>query len=191
MSHPTSRYYELDDDRYHPGRWHLRSPVDEHGQKINPWQFDAGQWLAPQGTIRFPVRPDGVELDFSWAAFSILVVTRRFVRLFERLGIQEVQFLPVQVENHAGPYFILNTLRTVRCIDEARCAEVRHYKPEDGQPEKVGEYKDVRGLRIDPTKVGDARIFRPWGWSLALIVSEDLKQALEHEGLTGTRFVEV
>jgi hypothetical protein len=185
------RYYELDDDRYHPGRWHLRSPVDEYGQKINPWQFDAGHWLEPPGAIRFPVRPDGVELDFSWAAFSIVVVTRRFVRLFERLGIQEVQFLPVQVENHAGPHFILNTLRTLRCIDDARCAEVRYYKPEDGEPEKVGEYKDVRGLRIDPAKVGDARIFRPWGWSLALIVSEDLKQALEHEGITGTKFVEV
>jgi hypothetical protein len=130
-------------------------------------------------------------LDFSWAAFSIVVVTRRFVQLFERLGIQEVQFLPVQVDNHAGPYFILNTLRTFRCIDDARCAEVRHYKPEDGEPEKVGEYKDVRGLRIDPAKVGDTRIFRPWGWQMALIVSEDLKQALEREGLTGTRFVEV
>jgi hypothetical protein len=137
------------------------------------------------------VRPDGVELDFSWAAFSIVVVTRRFVQLFERLGIQEVQFLPVQVDNHAGPYFILNTLRTLRCIDDARCAEVRHYRPEDGEPEKVGEYKDVRGLRIDPTKVGDARIFRPWGWQMALIVSEGLKQALEREGLTGTKFTEV
>ncbi|WP_395849710.1 hypothetical protein [Cystobacter fuscus] len=27
-----SKYYELMDDRYHPGRWHLRSPVDEEGQ---------------------------------------------------------------------------------------------------------------------------------------------------------------
>jgi len=185
------KYYELLDDRNHPGRWHLRSPVDEHGQKINPWQFDEGRWLEPHGAIRFPVRPDGVELDFSWAAFSILVVTHRFVRLFERLGIQEVQFLPVQVDGHAGPYFILNTLRTVRCIDDARCEEVRYFTPEDGQPEKVGEYRLVRGMRIDPAKVEGARVFRPWGWTEALVISDDLKQALEREGLTGTRFTEV
>ncbi len=128
-----------------------------------------------------------MELDFSWAAFSIPVVNSRFVQLFERLGIQEVQFLPVQVEDHAGPYFILNTLRILRCIDEARCEEVRHWKPEDGQPEKVGQYRYIAGMRIDPTKVEGARIFRPWGWPLALIISEDLKEALEREGLTGTK----
>jgi hypothetical protein len=185
------RYYDLRDDRYHPGRWHLRSPVDEHGQKINPWQFDAGRWLEPQGVIRFPVRPDGVALDFSWAAFNIPVVSSRFVQLFERLGLQEVQWLPVQVDDHPGPFFILNTLRTFRCIDDARCEEVQYWRPEDGQPEKVGQYQSVVGLRIDPTKVEGVRIFRPWGWSIALLVSEDVKVALEHEGLTGLRFTEV
>jgi hypothetical protein len=186
-----SRCYDLRDARQHPGRWHLRSPVDENGREINPWQFLKGRWLDSQGTIRFPVKPDGVELDFCWASFAIPVVHARFVRLFERLGIQDVQFIPVQVEGHAGPFFILNTLRTIRCVDDVRCEEVQYWKPEDGQPEKVGEYKYIASLRIDPAKVGDARIFRTWGWSLGLTISEDLKQALEHEGLTGTRFVEV
>jgi hypothetical protein len=46
-------------------------------------------------------------------------------------------------------------------------------------------------MRIDPSKVGDAKVFRTWGWTVALIVSEDIKQALEAESITGTRFVEV
>lgn len=186
-----SRYYQLRDDLRHPGRWHLRTPVDEHGQKLNPWQFTESLRLEPQGIIRFPVKPDGVELDFSWASFSIPVVSRRFVQLFERLGIQDVQFLPVEVEGHTGPWFILNSLRILRCIEDARCAEVQYFKPEDGQPEKVGEYRYVRGMRIDPSEAEGAHLFRPWGWPEALIVSEDLKQALEREGITGTRFVEV
>jgi hypothetical protein len=102
-----------------------------------------------------------------------------------------VQFLPVEVENHPGPYFILNTLRTIRCIDDARCEEVQYWRPEDGEPEKVGQYQSVVGLRIDPTKVEGAHIFRPWGWRVALLVSEDVKEALEREGITGTRFTEV
>nr|WP_309887924.1 DUF1629 domain-containing protein [Archangium sp.] len=137
------------------------------------------------------MRPDGVALDFSWAAFNIPVVSSRFVQLFERMGLQETQFLPVQVENHPGPWSILNTLSTIRCIDDARCEEVQYWRPEDGQPEKVGQYQSVAGLRIDPTKVEGARIFRPWGWSIALLVSEDVKDALEREGLTGPRFTEV
>ena len=185
-----NRFYELTDDMRLPGRWHLRHPVDEHGQKINPWRFDKGRRIELRGSIRFPVKPDGCELEFTQASFSIPVVHARVVQLFERLGIQEVQFLPVQVEGHPGPYFILNTLRIIRCIDDARCEEVRYFTPEDGQPEKVGQYRYVGGLRIDPTRVEGARIFRPWGYTLTLVVSEDLKQALEREGVTGTRFTE-
>jgi hypothetical protein len=95
------------------------------------------------------------------------------------------------VEGQTEPYFILNLLRVIRCIDEARSEEVRHWRPEDGQPEKVGQYQVVSGMRIDRTQVGDAHIFRPWGWDVALIVSEHLKQALEVEGITGLRFTEV
>jgi hypothetical protein len=46
-------------------------------------------------------------------------------------------------------------------------------------------------MRIDPSKVGDANVFRTWGWSIALIVSEPLKEALERIGATGTKFKEV
>jgi hypothetical protein len=184
------KYYELEDNLYHPGRWHLRNPVDEHGQLINSWQFFEGRRLDLQETTRFPVKPDGVELDFCLAGVSVPVVNSRVVQVFELLGIQEVQFLPVQVEKHVGPYFILNALRILRSIDEPRCAEVQYWEPKHGQPEKVGEYRYVRGMRIDPTKVEGARIFRPWGWTLTLVVSEDLKEALEREGLTGTKFTE-
>lgn len=186
-----NKYYELVDDRYHPGRWHLRGPVNEHGQKLDPWQFSMCRWLEFEGALRLPARHDGVELDFSWAAFSILVVTERLVRLFERLNVQDVQFIPAQVEGHPGPYFILNPLRIVRCIDDARCSEVRYFKPEDDQPDRVGEYSSVIGMRIDPTQVGDVRIFRTWGWPVALIVSDDLKEAMEREHITGTKFIEV
>jgi hypothetical protein len=39
--------------------------------------------------------------------------------------------------------------------------------------------------------VGSARVFRPEGWEVALIVSGDIKDALERMGATGTRFEEV
>lgn len=185
------RYYDLRDDRRHPGRWHLGGPSDARGQELNPWQFFKGRHLEFESSPRLPLDVAGHPLDFSWAAFGIPVVSVRFVQLFERLHIPDVQFLPVQVENHPGPWFILNTLRTVRCIDDARCAEVRYFTSEDNQPEKLGQYRVVSGLRIDPEKAGNTPIFRPWGWSIALLVSEPLKLALEHEHLTGLRFTGV
>ena len=190
MKH-MARYFELMDDRRSPSRWHLGSPVDEHGQEIDFWLFKKGQVLELGCIPRFPVDVPGHPLDCCWAAFSIPVVHERVVQLFRRLDVREVQFIPVRVEGQEEPYFILNALRILRCIDDARCKRVESWKPEDNRPDKLGEYKVVSGLRVDPAKVGDARIFRPWGWRVALILSEDLKEALAAENITGTRFVEV
>jgi hypothetical protein len=46
-------------------------------------------------------------------------------------------------------------------------------------------------MRIDKSKVGNAQVFRPEGWSSTLIISEEIKDALERIGATGTRFTEV
>lgn len=184
-------YFELRSNMRVPGRWVLTSPIDTQGHEVDPWQFSEGRILDVPTGLLLPVSHPGRELDFSLTGLGVVVVHGRVVRLFESLRVQEVQFLPVQVDGHTGPYFILNALRIIRCIDDARCEEVRYWKPEDGQPEKVGEYRVVAGLRIDPKKVGTARIFRPWGWTVSLVVSEEVKGALEQEGITGTKFIEV
>jgi len=186
-----ARYFKLTDDMRVPRRWHLRAPRDEQGHEVHPWQFFEGKKLEPQGIIRFPVRPAGLALDFTLDSFAIPVVHERVVHLLERQDVQDVQFIPVEVEGQQRPHFILNTLRTLRCIDDALCGEVRYFTPEDGQPERVGQYRAVSGMKINPMKVGDARIFRPWGWPVALIVSEELKEAMEAEDITGTKFEEV
>ena len=74
-----------------------------------------------------------------------------------------------------------------RCIDE-QASKVQFWTPEDGVPEKVGKYWAVDDLRVDKTKVGNAQVFRPEGWEVALIVSGEIKDALERIGATGTRF---
>ncbi len=185
------RYYQLLDDMRFPSRWLLGSPLDERESEIDPWQFKDGVLLELGCVPRFPLDVPGHALDFSWAAMSIPVVHERFTKLFERLRVDGVQFIPAQIEGHPGPYYILNALQILRCIDDARSGEVQYWKPEDNRPDKLGEYRAVYGMRIDPSKVRDARIFRPWGWRVALIISEDLKQAIESSGLTGTRFVDV
>ncbi|WP_239470062.1 imm11 family protein [Archangium violaceum] len=130
-------------------------------------------------------------MELDQASFAIPVAHARVVDIFERLGVKDVQFIPVEIESQPDRYFILNATRVVKCIDDARSGQVNYWKPEDGQPAKVGTYRAVHRLRIDPTKVGDARIFRTWGWVVTLVVSEDIKEALEREHVSGTRFVEV
>lgn len=189
-----TKYYEIDDDKYIPGRWYLRMPrTDEAGlgEMFDVWRFSEGRSLSIEHPIRMRLKPDGIALEFSHA-FGIPVVHRRVVTLFERLGLQrEVQFIPVEVEGQTEPYFILNALQVIRCVDEARSDEVFFWRPEDGEPDKVGQYKNIRGLKVDPSRIRDANIFRPWGWRVILIVSERVKLAMDEEGITGTYFVGV
>ncbi len=134
----------------------------------------------------------GRPLDFSTAGSGAtpIVHVKLAARLSE-LAPDDVQLLPVEIEGHPDQYLILVATKLVRCIDPHASREVRYWKPEHGQPERVGEYRSVAGLRIDKKRVGDAKLFRTWGWDIALIVSEDLKEAFEHEGATGARFTEV
>jgi hypothetical protein len=186
-----TRHYQMRDNMSIPGRWHLGNPIDSHGKEIDVWQFSKGKQLPIQGGIRFQLEAAGHPLDFSLDTLAIPIVHQRVRALFGKLALQdEVQFIPVEVEGQREPWFVLNALHIIPCIDEARCDEVQRWLPEDGRPDKVGQYRSVIGLRVDPAKVGDARICRPWGWTVALIVSEGLKQTMEKEGITGTKFIE-
>jgi hypothetical protein len=185
------KYYDLLDDTRWPGRWQLASPLDAHGDELDPWQFKKGTVLELGCVPRFSLDIPGNLLDFSWAAFSIPVVHDRFVRLFKQLHVEGVQFIPARVDGNPEPWCILNALRIINCIDDARCEQVQYWTPEDNRRDKLGEYRAVYGMRVDPTKVGDSRLFRPMGWRVALIISEDVKQGIEAAGLSGARFVEV
>lgn len=192
MSVPR-QYFDLWDDLYVPGRWHLSAPdVDERGREIDPWQFKDGEVIKLEAApVLRMIRP-GAPLDFSLTGLTVPLVNGRVVSLFEHLGLeQEVQFIPARVEGFTEPYFLLNALRVIRCIDDARCEEVLYWLPKDNRPDKLGQYRNIRGLRVDPAKVGDSNIFRPWGWTVTLIVSERIKRAMDGEAITGTRFMEV
>ncbi|WNG17677.1 imm11 family protein [Cystobacter fuscus] len=185
------RFFELKDRVDIPGRWELGYLLDSKGQQIDdPWRFTVGKAAPVSEQLRTPVELRGNPLDFSHAAFSTPIVHARVAALFTELAPNDVQLLPVTVEGQQQKYFILNATRLVKCIDDQASEEVSYWKPEDGLPEKVGTYFSIYGMRIDASKVGDARVFRTWGWE-SLIISEDIKDALERVGATGTRFTEV
>jgi uncharacterized protein DUF1629 len=192
-------YFRLAETMYTPDGsdgWVLQGPFDEQGARlIDPWQYTDGRHLdeanpASPPTFRI-AQPAGSPLDFNISGLGIPLVPERVVRIFERLRTKDVQFLPARIASLTEPWFILNVTRVVRCIDDARCRQVNYFRPEDGQPEKVGTYRAVHDMRIDPTKTEGARIFRTWGWLIAIIVSQDIKEALEQEHVSGTKFIEV
>ena len=180
------RFYELSSDVQTPGRWYLGDPLEG-----DPWQFTEGGAVHVEGRLEVPIYKHGRPLDFSLTGTGIPIAHARTATLFTELAPDDVQFLPVEIAGQPEQFGILVATRLIRCVDDQRSTEVLFWKPEDGQPDKVGEYRSIYGLRIDPTQAGAVRVFRPWGWPVALIVSEDLKEALERAKATGVKFTEV
>jgi hypothetical protein len=184
------RYFRLMDDVNVPGGWILGTPTDDRTGQPLSGVFLAGHPLRVSGPVRVPFLQPGSALDFSLADTAPIVHTK-VASVLAELAPADVQLIPANVETQPEPYCLLNVLRIVKCIDDAACEEVNYWTPEDGVPEKTGRYFSVYGLRIAPTQVGGARIFRPWGWEIALIVSESIKEAMQRLGVTGARFEEV
>ncbi|WP_163867738.1 imm11 family protein [Myxococcus eversor] len=187
----SRRFFELHDDVQAPRRWHLGMPVDARGRAVKePERFRLGAPVSVEGCLRLPIEVPGRPLDFTEAGVRIPVVHVKVATVFTELAPDDVQLIPVDIDKHEDAYLILVATRLIRCIDE-KASRIQRWLPEDGVPEKVGQYASVRGLRIDASQVGEARVFRPEGWPGALIISEDLRDALMRVGATGLSLTDV
>ncbi|NTX10885.1 hypothetical protein HUA76_08825 [Myxococcus sp. CA056] len=189
---PT-RYFRLN-EAVQAGHWSLGALMDGQGQELeDTTEFTSGRPVvhAP-ATLKLRVREQGRRRDFNMVgAGRTPVVHLRMSSLFAEYAPQEVQLLPVNVKGGSGEYHVLVATRLIRCIDDKASKEIQVWKPEDARPDKADHYRGVIGMRIDPMKVGGFQVFRTWGWSEALIVSEHIKLVLERARVTGADFEEV
>lgn len=187
-----ARYFRLKPDMLN-GRWSLGEPLDRKGREPEDFrEFTSGRPAQAFGRLTLPIDEPGNRLDYSTAGAALTpVVHVRVATLFSEWAPDDVQLIPVDIKGCPDQYLLLVATRLIECIDDKASEEVLRWKPEDERPELLGQYRSVYGMRIDRSKVGDARVFRPWGWTVALIVSEDIKAAMERERVTGAKFEEV
>jgi hypothetical protein len=157
---------------------------------VEDWRFTSGTPVHLKERLRVPVEIAGTPLDFTEANVGLPVVHVRIASVFVELAPNDVQLLPVDVEGQPDQYLILVATRLIRCIDET-ASRIRLWTHENKIPAMVGKYASVRDMRIEKAKVGSAQVFRCEGWTVPLIVSGEIKDALERMGATGARFEEV
>nr|WP_205694731.1 DUF1629 domain-containing protein [Corallococcus coralloides] len=174
-------------------QWYITTPVPASGGAFDePWMFGEGHALPDPGLIKARVRNPGQKRALVFAGVERTPIGSEAVaNVFRTHTPNDVQLLPIIVEGEAARYFIINATKTVDCIDEAECRQVQHYAEDEPSPEYAGEYRWIHGLRIDPSKSGDAHVLRPRKFKTALIVSEEVKGALEQVGNLGVSFERV
>jgi hypothetical protein len=82
-------------------------------------------------------------------------------------------------------------VRLIDCLDEDK-TKFAKWAPGDHRADLVGHYRWAADLTVDPERIPpDAHFFRIARWAVALIVSGELKAAMEHAGCLGARFDDV
>ncbi|WP_227027448.1 imm11 family protein [Corallococcus soli] len=174
-------------------QWLISTPTLASGDSLDePWMFADGRLLEDPGHMKAQVSHPGEKRTF---VFSVIekapVVSEEVANVFRTLASNDVQLFPVSVEGESERYFVVNAIKVIDCIDDARCREVHHYAEEDPFLEDAGEYRWIYGLRIAPSKTEGAHVLRPKKFKTAFIVSEEVKNALEGVGNLGVSFERV
>jgi len=192
-------YYDADQ---FPDRWHLDDPINECGQIVDANLLPrTGPYVGPKITkVQIDTKYPGRSLDFSFGYFNFLMVTSNVANLIECHG-GRIQRFPVILEpTQEKGYEVIFTLDSPKgLLNLSRAEELEYYEEDDTKidwrygglaPRQKGMIHRLHPLLIDPIKAEGMSFFRPWEFG-KLIVSEDLKNTFEAEGVTGLAYAPV
>jgi len=180
------RFFELMDYITMPGRWEVGEILAGDGSEPRL----EGGILCERDDLACEDVDAGCALEYSRTSFFVPIATFPLAEAIARVAGPDVQCLPVKIAGQTG-YKVLNALRVIDCIDEER-SEFTKWTERDHRADKAGQYRSVPNMHLDTSRIPeDAHFFRLKGWLVALIVSEQVKAAMEQVGCFGAKFQDV
>jgi hypothetical protein len=149
--------------------------------------FTKATRVAVTDDLSLPIRQRGWPVDFTLADFDMPVVRRHVGEIIEGVAPDYCQHIPIRVEGTDDEYEILNVLRSIACVDEG-ASEFTKWNAADQRPDKVGAFRMITRLRLDPARASGAEIFRVQEWPIALVVGDAIRDALRAIEVSGIAF---
>lgn len=181
MTHAASKlfYAVYTDHVKFPDKWFLDEPLTSNSEEIDAREFTEGVPYHGTPPDSVPVAKPGKEVAFHLAAFDMPVVSYEVAEVLSRIAPDDVECFPVEVKHSKASYAILNAICLLDCLDESK-SDVTRWSAEDGRPDRLGQIHVISTLRIDPDRTFSHHIFRLKDWPLTLLVSDLVKDSLEH-----------
>lgn len=179
-------YFQLTDDKRIPGRWFLGGLSTEQNGLLDPRVLTYGKPADLSGRLRLSLRREGKEMDFSLADFGMPVIRVELAEELSRVAPHDVQFFPVSIVGSTRSYAIMNIIRTMDCLDDARSG-VTYAGDELGDSSGKRRYSVVACPHVDATRTGDANLLRIRGWEIVMIISERVRKILKQA--SGAQFI--
>jgi hypothetical protein len=183
------KYFKLIDDIYDDQ--FMDVVLDGHKCPIHlPELIDAGPVEGPRFSDLTFERYAKAKLVHPPASFSIShagipVVSSQIGGVLRAVAPTDVQLLEGTLKGTQDGFYLVNLLRQIDCLDRQRSV-FTVYAAKPGMPEElVGQVQGIIKMRVDPSKIGDAQIFR--AYMTNVIVSEKLWDALSAAGVEGVK----
>jgi len=178
-------FYSLNDDINFPDRWYL-------GDVINVDNWSLLKFVDTNKTYQVKIYQLGQQMDFSQnEAYGVCIVSEKFKQALA--GIPDVNFAKAEVVDSEvdTEYYIMSVPSVVKCIDEER-SEFQKFEVNDPvRPDKAGEYRGFFKMVVNRQACESNSVFRVAGFDIEIIVSSEIKKALEKENVTGLKFKQV
>jgi len=145
---------------------------------VHGWYFTHCEHWNCDEPLFSSLRQIGTATSILLGAFDIVYADPRLSEAIEEIVRDDIQRIPLSIINRIEDQEIINIVREVDCFSESETTAFSRWTAADGRPEKIGDYKRVGGLRIDPEKVGDADIFRISRYNMPVIVSGRIRQLI-------------
>ncbi len=198
------KFYKLSFDIENwPDMWTLGEPIAADGTPVIASLVPiVGPYIGPSlASIPVNEKFPGKPVDFTFGPFGLIVVKSWIGALIENMG-GRIQRIPVQIDSGVEDiHEVLISLSAPRgVLDMNDVWESEFHTSSDTRvdirygglaPRQRGMLYRVYPLRIAAAKAKGQEFFRPWEYTSALIVSENLKNALQREGVTGVKFTQV
>jgi hypothetical protein len=173
----ANRFYEVVKFPY-VGCWSL-TLVDESPRGDTEYSLKIGQRLedVPR-SLDLAVFGHGKPMDFSVTHMGIPVVSERAANLLREVAPDDVQLISARIEGVTDPYWVVNIISFLDCIDHERSGVV----PVEGPG---GGFITAPDYVVDPKRVGDSQLFRLKEDYVKIIMAEKLKSEILSRGLIG------
>ena len=163
-----------------PG-WLLRVPDVQPLRRV-VWRLLDGRRLAidEETVVPVVVSKRGEPLGFSLTGTGIPIVRSDVARALEEIAPDDVQFVPASIEGSRDLFEILNVTTVRDCIDEQASSFSEYRGP--------GDFHAVNKLVIDPARAEGSHVFRVRHCTVALVVSDVVREALVRLNARGVGF---
>lgn len=185
-----TKYFRWRIDPNFVNRWLIGEPRLSDGRIVSAWDFMKCHAIEPPYSgLHASTTHGNIATEASFGALSIPYVRPRMAEALLACARDEIQLIPVHVDDFNEDVFIVNVLSKPKCIDESRSIFEKWAPNNPERPDRAGEYKMIMELYVDPNAAEGKNILRPWGWATQVIVSEKLKEVVESISATGTVFM--